>query len=161
MNKYSDLVRQKISMLNDNFLKDMRHISDGVKNEELIAFEDTFYKDKSPSNLCTETGDALMEGLVESVKMTPKEVSTQLRLVAEKHKNDVTPTFRVRIADMAKDAADAIDSLQAFVDHIALLPTCNTCSNRTCKFRPAWSDTVRYNCPLYMEPDSKTDKTDD
>lgn len=37
----------------------------------------------------------------------------ELRNVQEKYKNVVTDTFGVRISDMAKDCADAIESLQA------------------------------------------------
>jgi hypothetical protein len=44
--------------------------------------------------------------------MTPMEVLKELRTVQEKYKNATTHTFEVRISDMAKDAADAIDSLQ-------------------------------------------------
>lgn len=48
--------------------------------------------------------------------MTPREVSKELRLVQEKHKGDFTPTFNVIISDMARDAANAIDTLLAATD---------------------------------------------
>jgi predicted Zn-ribbon and HTH transcriptional regulator len=44
--------------------------------------------------------------------MTPTEVLRNLRAVQEKHKNDRISTFALRISDMAKDAADAIESLR-------------------------------------------------
>jgi len=43
--------------------------------------------------------------------MTPSEVCRELRLVQEKYKDKTYDTFDVRISDMAKDAADAIDEL--------------------------------------------------
>lgn len=49
-------------------------------------------------------------------KMTPKEVSVALRRVQERYKNEITPTFEIRISDMAREAADAIDDLLALVD---------------------------------------------
>ena len=45
--------------------------------------------------------------------MTPQEVSRNLRVVQEKHKNDFTPTFNVCLSDMARDSANAIDTLLA------------------------------------------------
>lgn len=50
--------------------------------------------------------------------MSPKEVSQALREVQEHYKNEITPTFRVRISDMAKDAADTIDALLAELEYI-------------------------------------------
>ena len=87
--------------------------------------------------------------------MTPKEVSENLRKIQVKYKNIVTPTFEICISDMAKDAADAIDTLQVFVACIGLLPTCNECANKDCGYRPGWGDTVRYNCPHYIHPHEK------
>ena len=83
--------------------------------------------------------------------MRPREVSKELRLVQEKYKNVITLTFQPRISDMAKDAADAIDSLQAFVNLIGTLTTCNECADKNCIFRPALGETVRYNCPLFLK----------
>lgn len=40
------------------------------------------------------------------------EVLKELNIIQEKYKNDYTPTFGIRISDMAKDAADAIKTLQ-------------------------------------------------
>jgi len=86
--------------------------------------------------------------------MTPKEVSEKLRVIVEQHKGEYTETFGLRISDMATDAADAIDSLQVFVDHITSLPSCNSCSILTCCVcRPAFGESVRYNCPGYTGPD--------
>lgn len=81
--------------------------------------------------------------------MKPKEVSKELRWVQKKYKDVITPTFQVRISDMAKDAADAIDNQQAFIDLIGTLPTCNECGVRECLYRPGLGQTVRYNCPLF------------
>jgi len=81
--------------------------------------------------------------------MLPKEVSKELRIIQEKYKNVITPTLQVRISDMAKDAADAIDSQQAFIDLIGTLPTCNECGDKSCSYRPGLGQTVRYNCPLF------------
>ena len=82
--------------------------------------------------------------------MTPKNVSKQLRIVQEAYKDAFTPTFQPRISDMAKDAADAIDQLQSFVDHIHSLPDCNTCSKKSCCiYAPGLGKTVRYNCFLF------------
>lgn len=43
--------------------------------------------------------------------MSPNEVLRQLRYQQEKHKNDIVPSFGLRISDMARDAANAIDGL--------------------------------------------------
>jgi len=83
--------------------------------------------------------------------MTPKEVSEELRRVQKKYAEVVTETFQLRISDMARDAANAIDSLSAFTDLINSLPSCNDCANRDCGFRPELGKTVRYNCPLFLE----------
>ena len=48
--------------------------------------------------------------------MTPKECSIALRKVEKRYKNDTTPTFEVRISDMASTAADAIDELLGLID---------------------------------------------
>ena len=48
--------------------------------------------------------------------MTPKECSIALRKVEKRYKNDITPTFEVRISDMASAAADAIDELLGLID---------------------------------------------
>lgn len=81
--------------------------------------------------------------------MTPREVARELRNVQEKHKDDVTPTFGTCISDMARDAANAIEGLLAFVDMIYGLNNCNVCTNVNCPFRPKLGETIRYNCPIY------------
>lgn len=43
--------------------------------------------------------------------MKPKEVLQELRKVQHKYKTELTPTFRPRISDMAKDSADTIEKL--------------------------------------------------
>ena len=48
--------------------------------------------------------------------MTPKECSIALRKVEKRYKNEITPTFEVRISDMASTAADAIDELLGLID---------------------------------------------
>lgn len=48
--------------------------------------------------------------------MTPEQVSRELRLVAEKRRGEATPTFGIRISDMADAAADAIDQLLAIIE---------------------------------------------
>ncbi len=78
--------------------------------------------------------------------MTPKQVLQELRRVQQQYKDKVTPTFDVRISDMAKDAADTIESL---LDFINSLPTCNTCNDKECKYRSALGDAVRYNCMFF------------
>ena len=86
--------------------------------------------------------------------MLPKEVSwplKELRHIQEKYKNVITPTLQIRISDMAKDAADAIDNQQAFIDLIGALPTCNECGIKFCIYRPGLGKTVRYNCPLFLK----------
>ena len=70
--------------------------------------------------------------------MNPREVSKQLRLVQEKHKNDFTPTCGLCISDMAGDAANAIDSLissaqfkspgQEFLEKKFNIPICHELS---------------------------------
>ena len=70
--------------------------------------------------------------------MNPREVSKQLRLVQEKHKNDFTPTGSLCISDMAGDAANAIDSLissaqfkspgQEFLEKKFNIPICHELS---------------------------------
>lgn len=84
--------------------------------------------------------------------MTPREVSKELRRVAKEHKDDIVPTFGIRISDMAEEAADAIDSLQYFVDFIGNLPCCNTCGYQDCGYKPGLGETIRYNCPFYIGP---------
>jgi len=83
--------------------------------------------------------------------MKPKEVSEKLRVVVEQHKDEYTQTFGLRISDMATDAADAIDSLQVFVDLINSLPNCNDCGLKSCTSRPGLGETIRYNCPGYTK----------
>ena len=83
--------------------------------------------------------------------MTPQEVSKELRLIQEKHKDDKVFTFEPRISDMAKDAADAIDEQQKFIDLIGTLNTCNDCKNKNCRIRPTLGHTVRYNCFFYID----------
>jgi len=82
--------------------------------------------------------------------MSPTDVSKELRIIQEKYKNMITPTFQIRISDMAKDAADAIDNQQVFIDLIGTLPTCNECGDKQCSYRPGLGQTVRYNCPLFQ-----------
>jgi len=50
--------------------------------------------------------------------MTPIKILTELRKIQEKHKNDVVSTFDIRISDMAKDSADAIDALIVQVKYL-------------------------------------------
>jgi hypothetical protein len=85
--------------------------------------------------------------------MSSKEVSEmlkELRNIQEKHKNSTALIIGFRISDMAKDAADTIESLKAFVDLIGSLTTCNDCHRKLCEHKPQWGKTVRYNCPLYL-----------
>lgn len=86
--------------------------------------------------------------------MIPREVSKELRAVQEKYKNIVPLTFDIRVSDMAKDAADAIDFLQTFVDLIGKLPDCNDCARKSCEYRLSLGKTVRYNCPLFLKGDN-------
>ena len=83
--------------------------------------------------------------------MTPREVSKALRMIEENYKDSFTPTFQPRISDMARDSANAIDILQAFVDFIHSLPSCNDCGNNNCKIKPLLGDTVRYNCFFFLK----------
>lgn len=83
--------------------------------------------------------------------MNPKEVSVALRKVQERYKSEVTPTFEVRVSDMAKTAADAIDNLLAFTGLVGDLPSCNDCAFKSCPFKPKLGETVRYNCPLHSD----------
>ena len=83
--------------------------------------------------------------------MTPKEVSKELRKVQARNENAITLTGQIRISDMAKDAADAIDSQAAFIDLINSLPTCNECGAKYCTRRPGLGETVRYNCPSFFK----------
>jgi hypothetical protein len=78
--------------------------------------------------------------------MIPKEVSLELRKAQRLFKETNDP-----ISNMAKDAADAIDSLQVFVDLINGLPTCNECHNKACKCKPPLGKTVVYNCPMFIK----------
>ena len=82
--------------------------------------------------------------------MTPREVLNELRLVQEKYKDDTTPAFQVRISDMARDSADAIDSLLTFVDNIFALPNCQDCARKDCECKPKLGETIRFNCPVYV-----------
>ena len=82
--------------------------------------------------------------------MTPKEVSNELRKVAEKHKGLPVDTFQICISDMATDAANAIDELQVFVDKISSLSNCNDCWRQPCEFKPRWGEQMRYNCPAHV-----------
>lgn len=82
--------------------------------------------------------------------MTPRETSNLLRIVEKDNKKLFYFTGELRISDMAKDAADAIDSLQAFVDFVNGLPDCNCCGNTNCGYRPALGQPIRYNCPLWL-----------
>jgi len=94
--------------------------------------------------------------------MTSRETLQALRRIQETHKDDFVGTFELRIADMAKDAADAIESLLAFVDMIGELATCNDCGRkRTCEYKPGLGETVRYNCPFYTEMEDETAKAND
>lgn len=88
--------------------------------------------------------------------MKPKEVSEKLRVVMEQHKDEYTETFGLRISDMARDSADAIDSLQIFVDLINSLPNCNDCGLKNCTSRPGLGETIRYNCSGYVAKDRIT-----
>lgn len=83
--------------------------------------------------------------------MTPKEVSKELRKVQARNENTITLTGQIRISDMAKDAADAIDSQAAFIDLINSLPTCNECKFKTCAYRPKLGESVRYNCYFFSK----------
>ena len=83
--------------------------------------------------------------------MNPNEVLIELRNVQEKYKNVSTDFFQIRVSDMARDAADAIEELQSFTKLICSLSTCNECGHKECTYRPALGDTVRYNCPLFLD----------
>jgi hypothetical protein len=93
--------------------------------------------------------------------MTPKEISKKLRIIAGEHKGYDGFNFGVRIYSMATESADAIDSLQAFVDMMNALPSCNDCTNKTCGYAPKLGHTVRYNCPLYRGPEQALCKVGD
>ena len=86
--------------------------------------------------------------------MTPREVSKQLRIVEKKYKDSFTSFGEIVISDMAKDAADAIDSQQAFIDFINSLPTCNECGYIYCSQRPGLGETMRYNCQAFFREGS-------
>lgn len=45
-----------------------------------------------------------------------EEILHNLRSVEAKHKNDVVHTCQLNISDMARDAADAIESLLGIID---------------------------------------------
>ena len=44
--------------------------------------------------------------------MKANEIVGELRKVAERHKDDFTPTFAIRISDMATDSANCIEQLK-------------------------------------------------
>lgn len=116
---------------------------------------------------------------------TAKKISQQLKEVYEVRKNDVVGTCQLNVAEMAKDAADTIDSLnyiieikdgiidnkdaiiktyknkidnnKAFIDLINSLPTCNDCVNTRCTIRPKLGTTVRYNCWSFQKRDEEVD----
>lgn len=60
--------------------------------------------------------------------MTPEQVSRELRLVAEQRRGEATPTFGIRISDMAGSAADAIDQLLAIIGS----GSASRCDNYAC-----------------------------
>lgn len=84
--------------------------------------------------------------------VTPKDISAKLRKIQDLCQGAIynTQDIFIDISAMAKDAADAIDALQIFVDFINKLPQCNDCINPWCNIRPALGKTVRYNCAFYM-----------
>ncbi len=78
--------------------------------------------------------------------MNPREVSKELRLVQEKHKNDFTPTFGLCISDMAGDAANAIDSLISSAQFSHKHPVVTICGSTRFK-----DDILRVQRELTME----------
>jgi hypothetical protein len=53
--------------------------------------------------------------------MTPEETLKQLRIVQEQHKEQFVSTGQVRIFDMARDAADAIEAMQTLPEAMKIL----------------------------------------
>jgi hypothetical protein len=43
-----------------------------------------------------------------------------------------------------------------YYERIAPLPDCNTCGKRKCEYRPKLGETVRINCPLWIEEGDET-----
>lgn len=94
--------------------------------------------------------------------MDPKTVLRDLRNVQEHHKNDFTPTFQISVSDMARDAANTIESLinkveslQVFVDEVMASPNCNDCGYKNCLYSPGLGRLVRFNCPLHVKREEK------
>lgn len=57
-----------------------------------------------------------------------------------------------QLARVVHHIADCI----LYYERLSSLPDCNTCGKqRSCKYRPAWGDPVRINCPLYQEMELK------
>ena len=83
--------------------------------------------------------------------MTPNEISRNLRLVQGQCKGYVTPAFGINLSEMVKDAADAIDDQERFINHILSLNSCNDCVNANCTCKPAVGDSVRYNCFFHQK----------
>lgn len=81
--------------------------------------------------------------------MTTEKILRELRAV-EKTATKQVFTFEVRVADMAKDAADAIEELMAFTNQITAMNSCNDCFNIDCDHMPRLGESVRYNCFLYQ-----------
>lgn len=82
--------------------------------------------------------------------MTSREVLKELRSIWETHKNEPASLDDAFFYCMAKDAADAIESLLIFTDMINHLPNCNDCASKNCEFAPGLGATVRYNCPIHV-----------
>ena len=47
------------------------------------------------------------------------------------------------------------DNYKCYFDDMASKPDCNTCADKTCKYRPMIGTTVRANCPLWRGPEQE------
>ncbi len=62
----------------------------------------------------------------------------------------VKPSDIDDICNRLRSMRDRWRSLEAFYEEILSMPDCNDCQNKTCQCRPAFGETVRFNCPLWQ-----------
>jgi len=88
--------------------------------------------------------------------MTPKETSAQLRVVAEKHRGEWTPTFGICISNMASDAADAIDACQTTEHALKILTAALKKDRSEGSYYYSWQSSIA--CAI-MDPFPKSEMT--
>lgn len=119
------------------------------------------------ADMAKDSADSI-DSLLSTLKDVQQEIERMKVIVRSTNGAECCEAQTITINKLSKEnlqQADKIDSLLEEIDHmkayemfthrVSKLPNCNTCADNKCRYKVAWGENVRYNCPLYAAPSGR------